>query len=131
MWTDSNINSESDSEIATKAFYKWFSALNSASFALSFDTSLNCNRVYLTLLIFKTNTFFQIWQQCLCSANLKLVWLETSFRQEFITKNRIWFNVHAPLESFIKVRQLEEKSFPKQREFSSSNWHHIFFSYLW
>ena len=131
MWTDSNINSESDSEISTKAFYKWFSALNSASFALSFDTSLNCNRNYLTLLIFKRNTFFQIWQQRLYSANLKLVWLETYFQREFIAKNRVRFNAHAPSESFVKVRQLEEKLVPKQREFSSSNWRHIFFSYLW
>ena len=102
----------------------------SASLALSFDTGLNCNRNYLTLLIFKTNTFFQIWQLRHCLINLKLVWLETSFQRKFSKKIRIGFNVHAPSESFFKVGRLEDKSVPNQREFSSSNWRHILFSYL-
>ena len=33
------------------------------------------------------NTFFQIWQQSLCSTNLKLVWLGTSSQWEFNKKN--------------------------------------------
>ena len=41
--------------------------------------------------IFQTNTFFKIWDWHLHSTNLKLVWLETSFQQEFITKNLYWF----------------------------------------
>ena len=79
---------------------------------------------------FKTNKFFQIWQLRFRLINLKLVWLETIFQREFNEKNRIRFNAHALSESFFKVGQLEEKSVPKQCEFASSNWRHIFFSYL-
>ena len=110
-------------------FSKRLSALNSASFVLSSDTSLNCNRNYLTFLIFKTNMFFQIWQLFLAQSTLNWYGWKPLFSGNS-AKKCVRFNLHLPSESFFKVGRLEEKSVPKQREFGSSNWRHIFFSYL-
>ena len=94
-----------------------------------FDTSLNCNRNYLTFLIFKTNMFFQIWQLFLAQSTLNWYGWKPLFSGNS-AKKCVRFNLHVPSESFFKVGRLEEKSVPKQREFGSSNWRHIFFSYL-